>query len=89
MQVHYMYVLQDIGEQERFYFGCTSDLKKRFESHNRSENIATRGAEWRLVYYEAFLTLSGARKREYRLKSNRNAKRQLMNRIIPTLERLR
>ena len=84
--MHYVYVLQSIDDKERFYIGCSSDLKQRFASHNRGENRSTRGTRWRIVYYGAFLELSAARKREYRLKSNRNAKRQLMNRITPTLE---
>ena len=84
--IHYMYVLQALDNCEVFYIGCSSDLKKRFASHNAGENKSTRAHQWRLVYYEAFLTLSGARKREFRLKSNRNANRQLMKRIKETLE---
>ena len=87
--MHYMYVLQSLEDQKRFYVGCTSDLKRRFQEHNAGNVKSTAGHSWRVVCYEAFLTLSGARKREYRLKTNRNAYRQLMSRIEPTLESLR
>ena len=87
--MHYMYVIQSIDDRDRFYIGCTSDLKRRVLEHRGGECRSTSGNDWRLVYYEAFLTLSAARKREYRLKSNRNAKRQLMRRVIDSLEGLR
>ena len=84
--MHYFYVLQAIEDTEKFYFGCTSDLRQRLTSHNADHNAATKDNQWRLVYYEAFLSLSGARHREYRIKHHGQAKRQLMNRIKPTLE---
>ena len=84
--MHYMYVIQAIDGDEMFYVGCTSDLKARFRSHNAGQNKATRHHQWRLVYYEAYMTLSGARKREYRLKHNGKAKYQLLKRIKELLE---
>ena len=84
--MHYFYVLQSESDAEKFYFGCTSDLRERVKSHNAGENRSTRGDQWRLVYYEAYLTLSGARLREYRIKHHGNAKRYLMERIRSTLE---
>ncbi len=84
--MHYFYVLQSLEEQGKFYYGCTSDLRERLKSHNAGNNKATKSNQWRVVYYEAFLTLSGARQREYRIKHHGSAKRNLMNRIEPTLE---
>ena len=84
--MHYMYVLQSEIDKERFYIGCTSNLKRRFAEHNAGQVETTRDSKWRLVYYEAFLTLSSARKREYRLKASRNAKAQLMRRILESLK---
>ncbi len=83
--MHYMYVLQSESDNTRFYIGCTSDLRKRLKDHNSGRNSSTSGVHWQLVYYEAFVTLSAARKREYRLKSNRNAKNQLMKRVVNSL----
>ena len=84
--MHYVYVLQSINARERFYLGCTSDLKQRLQSHNRGESQATRGSQWRLLYYEAYTTLAAARKREFRLKHNGKAKAALMRRIREGLE---
>ncbi len=84
MRMHYFYVLQ--SEVESFYFGCTSDLRARLKSHNEGRNIATKGKSWRLVYYEAYLTLSAARRREYRIKHHGSAKRYLMERVRASLE---
>ena len=84
--MHYFYVLQAIEDKEKFYFGCTSNLKERINSHKAGKNKATKSNQWRVVYYEAFLTLSGARQREYRIKHHGSAKRKLMDRIKLTLE---
>jgi putative endonuclease len=84
--MYYFYVLQSLEDKEKFYFGCTSNLRERLKSHNTGQNTATKSNQWRVVYYEAFLTLSGARQREYRIKHHGSAKRNLMNRIKPTLE---
>ena len=82
----YVYVLQNIGDAKDFYLGSTSDLRKRLASHNRSENVATRSRQWKLVYYEAYISLSAARKREHHLKHDGRAKRFLMARIRESLE---
>ena len=84
--MYYFYVLQSLEDNGKFYYGCTSDLRERLKSHHAGQNKATQGNQWRLVYYEAFLTLSGARQREYRIKHYGSAKRKLMDRIRPTLE---
>ena len=84
--MHYFYVLQSMDDSQTFYYGCTSDLKQRLKSHNAGQNKATQSNQWRLVYYEAFLTLQGVRQREYRIKHHGSSKRQLMGRIKPTLE---
>ena len=84
--MYYVYVLQSTTDGERFYLGCSSDLKQRLRSHNQEENKATRGSRWKLVYYEAYTTLSAARKREYRLKHNGKARAALMRRIEESVE---
>jgi putative endonuclease len=83
--MYYVYVLQSTRNSERFYLGSTTDLRERLKSHNRGENKATRGSQWQLVYYEAYLTLASARDREHRLKHDGRAKRYLMQRIKASL----
>ena len=84
--MYYVYVLQDLNDEEKFYIGCTKDLRERLRSHNAGENRSTKGREWRVVYYEAYMSLSGARTREYRLKQNGKSKYQLLKRIKESLE---
>ena len=84
--MHYVYVLQSTTARDRFYLGSSGDLKQRLRSHNQGENQATRGSQWKLVYYEAYTTLAAARKREYRLKHNGKARASLMRRIKESLE---
>jgi putative endonuclease len=84
--MHYVYVLQNVTDDSDFYLGCTSDLRKRFASHNKGESLATKQHHWKVVYYEAYVTLSAARKREYHLKHDGRAKRFLMERIRDSLE---
>lgn len=64
----YTYVLQNkIGE---LYTGYTSDLKNRFREHNQKLNLSTKkGVPWVIIYYEASLTETDARRREKYLKT--------------------
>ena len=84
--MYYVYVLQSATIPERFYLGCTSDLKQRVRSHNQGENRTTRGHQWTLFYYEAYTTLAAARRREFRLKHNGKARASLMRRLKESLE---
>ena len=84
--MHYTYVLQSIEDTEKYYIGCTSDLRRRLKEHNAGRNKSTRCSSWIVVYYEAYLTLSGARSREYKLKHCGKSKYQLIKRIKESLE---
>ena len=84
--MYYVYVLQSERDKKRFYLGSTKNLKKRLESHNQGENKATKGEQWRLVYYEAYVSLVAARQREHKLKHDGRSKRFLMQRIKESLE---
>ena len=79
--MHYLYVLQSLESADRFYIGCTSDLRKRVKEHNSGNEQSTKGMKWKLVYYEAYVSFKAARKREYRLKHNGKARRHVMDRI--------
>ena len=51
----YVYMLQSETQPDRYYVGCTVDLKKRFGEHNRGESVHTRKfTPWKLVGYVAF-----------------------------------
>jgi putative endonuclease len=80
--MHYFYVLQNGDE---LYFGSTNDLRKRIFDHNAGRSFSTRGARWKLVYYEAFADEQDARLREQRIKYHGQAKRRLKERIKNSL----
>lgn len=65
----YVYYLESEVRDES-YVGFTSDLAKRIIEHNRGLNSSTkRYLPWKLVYYEACLEETDARRREKYLKT--------------------
>jgi len=82
----YLYVLfSSLGK--KFYIGSTSDLRKRYTSHLKGENFATKNLkDWKLVYYEAHLSRKQAFHREQSLKKRAQAWRALKKRIIEDKE---
>ena len=64
--MYYVYAL--VAENGKYYFGSTSDLKKRIASHNKGKNRSTKGKKWKLVYYEAYISQKDAFVREKKLK---------------------
>jgi putative endonuclease len=34
---HYVYILNAVNEPDRFYVGCTEDLRQRLQKHNNGE----------------------------------------------------
>jgi putative endonuclease len=67
--MYYTYVHQ--GEKDgKFYTGFTSNLKLRFEQHNKGIVESTRHRRpLRLIYYEACLDQNDATKRQKYLKT--------------------
>ncbi len=78
----YVYLLESIKDNS-WYIGYSSDLKKRFESHNKGENKATKSKRpWKLIHYEAYSNRIDAKGREKFLKSGSGRKflkKQLKN----------
>jgi putative endonuclease len=76
----YVYILKSEKNQE-LYIGYTSDLKRRLKEHNQGLNFSTkRYIPWSIIYYEACLEESDARRREQYLKTtqgNRLIKRRI------------
>jgi len=58
---------------------CITSMYCRTSSVRR--NVSTRGHNWRLVYYEAYLHRQAAVRREKFLKNNGHAKRAVMQRV--------
>ena len=81
----YVYCIQSLDDEERFYIGSSNDLRRRLEQHNANKNKSTKNHRWRIVYYEAYLTEKTARLREQKLKHHGNTKQALMQRIKESL----
>src|SRR3989338_4360127 len=70
----YVYVIQSIRNGE-LYIGYTADLKRRFLEHNQKLNSSTKAdAPWKLIYYEACLEESDAKRREKYLKTTQGGR---------------
>ena len=64
------------------YTGSTSDLRRRFDEHNKGACKSTKNrVPFQLIYYEAYLAEKDARNREHNLKLRANALGQLKRRI--------
>ncbi len=60
----YVYILKSEKDQ-KFYIGCTNDLKKRLREQNTGTPFATKGrTPFSLLYYEAYPNRQDAEKRE-------------------------
>ena len=67
--MYYAYVLKSINFCKT-YVGYTTDLGKRLKEHNSGMSKFTRRFKpWDLIYYECFLSLTEAIKREKYFKS--------------------
>ena len=76
----YTYLLKS-KKDNRWYTGCTSDLRKRFKEHNNGLVQSTKGrGPFDLIYYEACLNKKDAFTREIYLKTGMG-KRYLKNRL--------
>ena len=80
--MHYVYVLRSLKDNTT-YIGCTEYLKRRIEEHNSGKTKSLKHKlPVELIYYEAYLEKTVARKREIELKKNSFAKEQLYKRIF-------
>lgn len=76
----YTYVLQS-KKNGRLYTGCTGDLRKRFNLHNKGKsNYTKEDSPWILIYYEACVDRVDAYAREKYLKTGMG-KRYIKNRL--------
>ena len=81
--MYYVYVIKN--ETDEFYTGFSANLEKRVIDHNAGRNESTKGHQWKLVYYEAYVSEYYARERERVLKQNRRMKTLLLNRVKESL----
>ncbi|NBC27068.1 MAG: GIY-YIG nuclease family protein [Bacteroidetes bacterium] len=87
--MYYVYVIYS-NQQDEFYYGKTTDLKRRLKEHNQKRrNTATQqAADWQLVYYEAYLSKRDASERERRLKDYGATRGHLKDRITHSIDKV-
>ena len=62
------------------YVGYTNNLKKRIDLHNNGKGAKfTRGRNWKLIYYEEYLTKKEAILRECYIKKNKKLRNSIKN----------
>ncbi len=86
--MYYVYVLATL-DGSKTYIGYTSDLKRRLNEHNTGRNTSTRGYQWKLIYYEAYLSKEDAKERERKLKQRGSSKHSLFRRLTNSFELLK
>jgi len=81
-EICFVYVLGSHGKGGyRTYVGWTVDLDRRLARHNAGTGArSTRGRDWVLLYAERYPSREAAMSREWRLKRDRNFRREITNR---------
>ena len=68
---YYVYMLQSIANESRYYVGMTNNLKRRLKEHNNGESTYTnKHKPWRLITYLGFNSRIKAIRFEKYLKSH-------------------
>ena len=79
--MHYVYFIESQIDKS-VYVGYTSDLINRLKEHNAGKTRSIKSKRpYTLLYYEAYLTSTQARKREIEIKSSWSKKEQVLKRI--------
>ncbi len=79
--MYYFYILHSCADN-KFYYGSTSNLKRRLKEHQDGKVASTKSRlPIELIYYEAYRELGLARKRESQVKKSGNARKVLFTRI--------
>ncbi|MEK7174136.1 MAG: GIY-YIG nuclease family protein [Patescibacteria group bacterium] len=80
----YVYVLRSLKNQ-RLYVGCTNNLERRIEEHNRGQSTYTKLTRpFVLLYHEILPDLKSARGRERMLKGGQG--REWLSRKLNLVE---
>jgi len=73
--MYYVYIIHS-PKTNKIYKGFSEDLKIRIKQHNNGDVKSTKsGRPWRLIYYEAFLNKTDARREELFLKTGKGRDR--------------
>lgn len=85
--MYYVYILFSISDKQ-FYTGYTNNLRSRLKAHLNGFVTATKHRRpLKLIYYEAYLKESDAKRREKYLKGG-NGRKELKIQLKDCLEKL-
>lgn len=70
IDMHYVYILQSEEDPSRYYYGQTTDVKNRLNTHNSGGSPHTaKYKPWKVVWYACFATTDLAAQFEHYLKT--------------------
>jgi len=72
MKFFYVYVLRSLSKKDYIYVGFTTDLKRRLTEHNSGSEFSTKPhIPYDLIFYEAYLNVKDAKRREEYFKTTK------------------
>ena len=87
--MYHVYLIKS-QKKDVFYIGYTKDIKRRLAEHNSGViGYTKKYVPWDIAYYETFLSLEDAKKREKGLKSFGRAYTNLKTRIKDSLDQMK
>jgi len=73
--MHYIYILHS-NKLDKNYIGLTNNIERRIKQHKKGESKFTSATnDWKLIYYEVFLSKTDAELEEKFLKSGKGRER--------------
>ena len=77
---YYVYMIKSISfATNKTYVGYTNNLILRLKKHNSNKGAkSTKGYKWLLIYNKKFKTKSEAMSYEYKLKKDRNKRKEIL-----------
>ena len=81
---YYVYMIKSISSAtNKTYVGYTNNLILRLKKHNSNKGAkSTKGYKWLLIYNKKFKTKSEAMSYEYKLKKDRNKRKEILVKSI-------
>ena len=77
---YYVYMIKSISfATNKTYVGYTNNLILRLKKHNSNKGAkSTKGYKWLLIYNKKFKTKGEAMSYEYKLKKDRNKRKEIL-----------
>ena len=78
--IFYVYMLKSVNNKiNKTYVGYTNNLNQRLKKHNSGVGAkSTRGLKWKIIYKKKFYDKRLAMSFEYRLKKNREKRKNIL-----------